>query len=162
MYNEHTSFYAKWRNSFRLSIIKTSTKQPLLKCSKKRESGSSLNVQLKPAAHMRKELKKKMPRGAVCSDVSPRVWRNFDEKFTSRSREENIKHVWYILPCEANSSSFLAEPDSSITQWNCVAYSREFRVSTGRHLELSILVNSFFTYGAGFTDSIVASLLVKA
>ena len=40
--------------------------------------------------------------------VSSRVRRNFGEKFASRGREENIQHVWYFLPREANSSSCAA------------------------------------------------------
>ena len=47
-------------------------------------------------------------REAVCSAVSSRVRRNFGEKFASRGREENIQHVWYFLPREANPSSFAA------------------------------------------------------
>ena len=49
-----------------------------------------------------------MPCKAVCSAISSRMRRNFSEKFASQNREENIQHVLYFLPREANSSAFAA------------------------------------------------------
>ena len=51
--------------------------------------------QVKPAAHMRKELSK-MPREADSSAVSSRVRWSFGENFASRGEISNIKHVGYL------------------------------------------------------------------
>ena len=62
---------------------------------------------IKPTARTRMDLSKelsKLPREAVCSAVSSRVRRNCGEKFTSRGREDKIKHVWHFWPRKANSS----------------------------------------------------------
>ena len=69
-----------------------------------------------------------MPREAAGSAVSSRVRQSFGEKFTSRGREDKIKHVGYFWPREANSSILrgkrenLAELDQSMC-------SRDFRAS---------------------------------
>lgn len=56
---------------------------------KKRESGSSLNVHLKPAAHMRKELKKKSFVGQF-AQTFPLV---YDETLMRNSPREAVKKI---------------------------------------------------------------------
>ena len=65
--------------------------------------GSRSRGNLKPAAHLRKELSK-LSHEAVCSAFSSRVQGNFGEEFASRGREDKIEHIWYFGASEANSS----------------------------------------------------------
>ena len=57
----------------------------------------------KPAAHERKQLSK-WPGKAVYSAVPSHVRRSFRENFATQRREENICHVRYFWPGEADSS----------------------------------------------------------
>lgn len=57
---------------------------------------------LKPAAHGEERAEQTVLRGGL------RMRGTFGEKFTSRGREEKIKHVWCFSPREASSSLYAA------------------------------------------------------
>ena len=76
---------------------------------------------MKPPAHVRKE-RSKVPHEAVCSAISSRVRQNFGKKFALQGREENMQHVWYFLPCKANSLSFAATVRFRLSQINWSSY----------------------------------------
>lgn len=104
MYNTHTSSYAKKRKSFRLSITITLTKQPPLKCSKKRVWGWT-SYGLTRCTCVFPENNSNSPTSADMLKTG-----TFLQKITSRKMERKQRDVF--------KSRMHSVPDISRVPWN--------------------------------------------